>query len=404
MNTYYVYLHRNPTTNKIFYVGKGTGNRVNTKSNRGKFYINYVKKHGNPIVEIIEKDLSNEQAIELEKYYIKYYGRRDLNTGILVNCTDGGEGCEGLKHSEDTKKKMSENRKGIPSFRKGILNPYSKETLEKMSKSSANVKRGKYKERKDKGKTFSLEARIRMSNGHIYPILQYNKNENFMAEWKTTTYAEKILNINGIRNVLDVKGRSAGGFIWKRKTYKKMNKQEIKTIIKPENGIEEAIIADAEFIKGCNYGKSRPGHPEGQIILHIKEVLENIDKFYADDNDRENLRFIAIIHDTFKYKVDKNKHKSGENHHAMIARRFAEKFIRDIKTHIIIELHDEAYNAWSMGGRRGNWYKAERRANQLIQGLLIEGCLDLYVKFFHCDNKTGDKEQENYEWFINLIK
>lgn len=182
-----------------------------------------------------------------------------------------------------------------------------------------------------------------------------------------------------------------------------MNKQEIKTIIKPENGIEEAIINDEDFITGCNYGKSRPGHPEGKVIYHIKEVLENVDKYCSDD-DRSDLRFIAIIHDTFKYKVDNRKPKKGANHHAMIARRFAEKFTRDTDILKIIKLHDEAYNAWSIGGRRGDWFAAETRANQLIQGLLIEGCLDLYVKFYKCDNRTGDKEQENYDWFINLIK
>jgi len=184
----------------------------------------------------------------------------------------------------------------------------------------------------------------------------------------------------------------------------KMNEQEIKQIIKPENGIETAIIGSADFVEGCSYGRPRSGHPEGQVIYHIKEVLENIDKFYGDDEDRKDLRLIAILHDTFKHKVDRTKPRTGENHHGMIARRFAEKFTSDTCILKLIELHDEAYNAWSMGGRRGDWYGAERRANQLIQGLLIEGSLDLYVKFFKCDNRTGDKEQENYDWFVNLIK
>lgn len=183
-----------------------------------------------------------------------------------------------------------------------------------------------------------------------------------------------------------------------------MNKQEIKTIIKPENGIEEAIISDIDFIEGAFWGKVRSGHPEALIVLHIKEVLENIDKFYGEDDDRTDLRFIAIIHDTFKYKVNKNKPKVGDNHHAMIAKIFAQKFRTDNNVLNIIKLHDEAYNAWCMGGRHNNWYGAERRANQLIQGLLIEGYLNLYVKFYRCDNATGDKEQENYEWFVNLIK
>ena len=181
-------------------------------------------------------------------------------------------------------------------------------------------------------------------------------------------------------------------------------KDKIKEIVKPENGIEEAIIADPDFIEGASYGKPRSGHPEGQVIYHIKEVLENIDRFYATDPDRRDLRFIALVHDTFKHKVDRNKPKVGANHHGTIARVFAQKYIKDHDLLKIIELHDEAYNSWGVGDRRGDWYRAERRANQLIQGLLLEGCLDLYVKFYKCDNRTGDKSQENYDWFVGLIR
>jgi len=181
-------------------------------------------------------------------------------------------------------------------------------------------------------------------------------------------------------------------------------KKIIKQLIKPENGIEEAIIATDEFIIGANWGKVRSGHPEAQVIYHIKEVLENIDKWYGDDEDREDLRLIALVHDTFKHKVDQTKPKSGDNHHGTIARIFTQKFITDHQLLQIIEKHDEAYNSWSVGGRRGNWYKAEERANKLIQGLVLEGCLDLYVKFYRCDNATGNKEQKNFDWFINLIK
>ena len=181
-------------------------------------------------------------------------------------------------------------------------------------------------------------------------------------------------------------------------------KKIIKQLIKPENGIEEAIIATDEFIIGANWGKVRSGHPEAQVIYHIKEVLENIDKWYGNDDDREDLRLIALVHDTFKHKVDQTKPESGDNHHGTIARIFTQKFITDHQLLQIIEKHDEAYNSWSVGGRRGNWYKAEERANKLIQGLVLEGCLDLYVKFYRCDNATGDKEQENFNWFVNLIK
>lgn len=178
----------------------------------------------------------------------------------------------------------------------------------------------------------------------------------------------------------------------------------IKNIIKPENGIETAIVNDADFIQGAMYGKPRNGHPEGQVIYHIKEVLANIDKYYSNDEDRDMLRLIAIIHDTFKFKVNQKIPKTGENHHGMIARKFAEKFTTIPEILIVIERHDDAYNAWSKGDRHGDWYQAERKANQLIQGLINNDCIDLYLKFYRCDNETGNKTRDNYEWFENLVQ
>jgi len=182
-----------------------------------------------------------------------------------------------------------------------------------------------------------------------------------------------------------------------------MNKL-INDIIQPENGIEEAICNDADFIAGAMYGKPRNGHPEGQVIYHIEEVLGNIDKFYNTDEDRMNLRMIAITHDTFKNKVNQNLPKQGDNHHGSIARKFSEKFFDSEEVLTVIALHDDAYNAWSAGGRHGDWYKAKRRAEMLIKTLEMADCLDLYVKFYRCDNATGNKTQDNYEWFNDLIQ
>jgi hypothetical protein len=173
----------------------------------------------------------------------------------------------------------------------------------------------------------------------------------------------------------------------------------IKEIIKPETELENKIIIDKDFINGAIWGKPRNGHPEGQVIYHIGSVLKNIDK-YSSIEDREALRLIAIIHDTFKYKVDDTKSKSGENHHAMIARRFAEKYITDNEILEIIELHDEAYNSWCKGNRDNKWDKAEIRANNLIQRL--GKSINLYLKFYQCDNETGDKENDNFIWFSDL--
>lgn len=173
----------------------------------------------------------------------------------------------------------------------------------------------------------------------------------------------------------------------------------INDIIKPENELESALISDPLFVQGASWGVPRRGHPEGQVIYHIEEVLSNVDK-YSESNTREKLRLIAIIHDTFKFKVDSTRSRSGENHHAMIARRFAENYITDAHVLDVIELHDEAYNSW-VKGMNSDWKKAELRVQALIDRL--GDALPLYRVFYRCDNETGNKRQDNYAWFENYI-
>jgi len=182
-----------------------------------------------------------------------------------------------------------------------------------------------------------------------------------------------------------------------------MKLEEIRTLLKPETELEKRIISDPLFIEGAGYGRPRPGHPEGQVVYHIREVLDNVDK-YSTPNNRADLRLIALIHDTFKNKVDNTKPKSGMNHHAMIARKFAEKFVQ-IPEYVldIIELHDEAYNSWQQGGRKGDWYRAEKRAQELLGKLQTDERTKLYIDFYRCDNQTGDKEQDNFDWFYDFV-
>src|SRR3989344_5537986 len=93
------------------------------------------------------------------------------------------------------------------------------------------------------------------------------------------------------------------------------NVEEIAAILNPETEIEQKIMSDPEFIEGALWGEPRPGHPEGQVIFHILEVLNNVDK-YPTSHSREKLRIMALVHDTFKHKVDISKPRTGDNHHA----------------------------------------------------------------------------------------
>jgi hypothetical protein len=73
-----------------------------------------------------------------------------------------------------------------------------------------------------------------------------------------------------------------------------------------ETPIELQLAADPEWRAGLSWGVPRPGHPEGQIVRHIREVLDNVDGYYARSSERGRLRLIALVHDTFKYSVDRS--------------------------------------------------------------------------------------------------
>jgi hypothetical protein len=170
--------------------------------------------------------------------------------------------------------------------------------------------------------------------------------------------------------------------------------------IAAETDLESRVIADPAWQEGAEWGDPRPGHPEGAVRAHIEEVLASVNEVAIDRTDREKLRFVALIHDTFKYRVDNSQPREGENHHAMLARRFAERYTDDPELLQVIELHDEAFNAWVKGERGGNWDAAEARARRLIERL--GPSTRFYVRFYDADNRTGTKDQAPLEWFKRL--
>lgn len=87
-----VYLHRSQKNNKVFYVGIGCEKRPYDFKSRNNFWLNYVKKYGEPIVEIFKYNLTKKEAFEIEVNLIKKYGRRSKNKGYLVNICKGGLG------------------------------------------------------------------------------------------------------------------------------------------------------------------------------------------------------------------------------------------------------------------------------------------------------------------------
>lgn len=173
--------------------------------------------------------------------------------------------------------------------------------------------------------------------------------------------------------------------------------------LQAENEMERAILNDPLWIKGAFWGEPRRGHPEGKIIYHIAEVLENVDKICANhfSEYRAALRLITLLHDTFKYQEAEHRSLGWKKHHATFAYEFATKIIRDPKILNTIELHDEAYYVWCAK----NYYLCTLTYQARLDRLLsrIQGIEQLYYMFFKCDTQTGDKTQEPVIWFENNI-
>jgi len=106
-----VYRHIRLDKNEVFYIGIGSKERAYTKINRNKHWNNIIKKTDYEI-QILKSDLTWNDACELEKILISYYGRKDLSLGSLVNMTNGGDGISGNIRSSETIEKIRKSNTG----------------------------------------------------------------------------------------------------------------------------------------------------------------------------------------------------------------------------------------------------------------------------------------------------
>lgn len=165
-----VYEHLRNDTNEVFYVGIGkTPRRAFSKHGRTRYWKKLVNKYSYT-VNIRVNDATYDEAIEIEKYLIAFYGRKDLGRGPLLNMTDGGEGSVGYIHSNEIRQKMSETHKNVP---------LSDEHKKKMSLSQRNKKGVKgYCFNK---KLSKYRARIKVGGKNIHLGLYNTPNEATQA-------------------------------------------------------------------------------------------------------------------------------------------------------------------------------------------------------------------------------
>ena len=161
----------------------------------------------------------------------------------------------------------------------------------------------------------------------------------------------------------------------------------------PETELERAVTADPVLREGLAWGKPRRGHPEGTVGAHVADLLETIDRWGETGRRREELRFLALVHDSLKYQVQHWRPRTGENHHATRARRFAERYTGDERLLAAIEHHDRPYNLWRKARRRGRM--DDHAFNEMLDRIPD---VDLFLRFVELDGSTEGKSHEPIRW------
>ena len=148
MNNYYTYAYLREDGTP-YYIGKGRGKRINNTTRT----VNLPPKERRIF---LKQNLTEKEAFKHEVYMIAVFGRKDLETGILRNKTNGGEGLSGKIFTDEHKKKIGKETK--KKWNNGCFN---EQTYEKWRNAARGDKNNMY------GKTHTEEAKEKIRKTHL---------------------------------------------------------------------------------------------------------------------------------------------------------------------------------------------------------------------------------------------
>jgi hypothetical protein len=156
-----------------------------------------------------------------------------------------------------------------------------------------------------------------------------------------------------------------------------------------ETALERELARDPALLRGLAWGQPRPGHPEGRVGTHVADILAAITE--PAGRRRDELRFLALVHDALKHRVRPDAAYSLDNdQHGVLARRFAERYTTDPRILRTLELHDEPYRIWRMHPHDGG---------RTLQSLLARiPDLALFLRFVELDGSTQGKDPRPLHW------
>lgn len=153
-----VYFHLTPGENRVFYIGIGSIKRAKEfNASRNKHWKKIVAEHGKPTVLILAKNLTIDEAVRWEKFWIKHHG-----LDRLANISPGGDSVIGFTVPEEIRQQISKTLKG---------RKLSKEHIENVANALRGKKRNSETVKKialiNTGKKRSNEAKQNMRNGQL---------------------------------------------------------------------------------------------------------------------------------------------------------------------------------------------------------------------------------------------